>query len=214
MKRFILTAALALTAGATLSMAQSSGSFNFAANTTQCTNIGGLLGGGVTQTSISTALKVSSGNGVAVVVRPSAVTGLLTDLKLSSSALASSQAAIQFQVTATPLSGQAAPTVVPSAPVTYDDRYISIQTNLFDALATQCSTIVGGCFFNFNETTLSAHSFDFVITNLSAGDYKLTVTWQPTTSATAPSTAQACVGPVVLTATQVKLFNQSTAITF
>jgi hypothetical protein len=122
------------------------------------------------------------------------------------------QAAITFQVTVTPLSHNAAPTVTPSGPVTYDDRFLQISTNLFNVI-TGC-TVATPCFFNLNETTLSAHSFDWVITGLSAGDYGITVTWQPTTTATAPSTAAACVGPVVLTATQTKLFTQSTGITF
>jgi len=79
---------------------------------------------------------VSSGNGVALVIRPSAVVGLLTNLSLSGKAgggtvSASSQSGVQFQVTVSPLSGQALPTVTPSAPVTFDDRFLQISTNLF-----------------------------------------------------------------------------------
>lgn len=194
--------------------AQSSGSFNFQSDTTACTDTGGLLGTGSPQTALKTTLKVSSGNGVALVIRPSAVVGLLTNVSLTKTGLASSQAGVNFQVTVTPLSGQSAPTVLPALPVTYDDRYISISTNLFDAISTQCTAITGGCYFNFNETTLSAHSFDWVVTNLSSGEYGITVTWTPYTTATAPNTAQTCVGPIVLTAEQTKIFNQSTGISF
>ena len=195
-------------------LAQSSGSFNFSSTTTACTDTGGLLGTGTPQTALTTTLKVSSGNGVALVIRPSAVVGLLTNLSLTKTGTASSQAGVNFQVAVTPLSGQAAPTVTPGMPVTYDDRYISISTNLFDAIATQCSALTGGCYFNFNETTLSAHSFDWVVTNLSSGEYGITVTWTPYTTAAAPNTAQTCVGPVMLTAEQTKIFNQSTGISF
>jgi len=197
--------------------AQSSGSANFASDTTACTDIGGLLGGGTTVTSLKTTMKMSSGNGNTVYIRPSAVTGLLTNLSLrgsfgSGTSSTSAQAAITFQVTVTPLSGQAPPTVTPSAPVTFDDRFMQISTNLFNLL-TVC-TVAAPCEFDLNETTLSAHSFDWVVTGLSAGNYGITVTWTPKTTATAPSSAQACVGPVVLTATQTKLFTQSTGISF
>ena len=198
-------------------LAQSSGSANFASNTTACTDIGGLLGGGISVNALTTTLHMSNGNGNTLIIRPSAVTGLLTNLSISGfqgsgTKSASAQAAITFQVTVTPLGNQAAPTVTPSAPVTYDDRFLQISTNLFDRIIG--CTVLDPCFFDLNETTLSAHSFDFVVTNLSTGDYGIKVTWTPTTTATAPNQAAACVGPVVLTATQTKIFNQSTGIVF
>lgn len=216
MKMFTSIAVLVLALGA-VALAQSSGNFNFASNTTACTDVGGLLGTGITTTSLSTTLHVSSGNGNALVVRPSAVTGLLTNLSLSGfagggSKNATAQASITFQVTVTPLSGQAPPTVTPSAPVTYDDRFVQITTNLFNQI-TEC-TVLSPCTFDFNETTLSAHSFDYVVTGLSSGNYGITVTWTPSTTAVAPNSAAACVGPVILTATQTKIFNQSTGINF
>jgi hypothetical protein len=219
MKRLVLI--IAVTAVVALlgsqASAQSSGSANFASNTTACTDVGGMLGTGIATTALSTTLHVSSGNGNAIVVRPSAVTGLLTNLSISGffgdgTKNGTAQAAITFQVTVTPLSGQGPATVTPSAPVTYDDRFLKIETNLFNQI-TEC-TVLTPCFFNLNETTLSAHSFDFVITGLSAGDYGIKVTWAPTTTATAPNSAAACVGPVVLTATQTKIFSQSTGIIF
>lgn len=213
MKKMFCILALTVLASS-LVFAQSSGSFNFTSDTTACTDTGGLLGSGSPQTALKTTMKVSSGNGVALVIRPSAVVGLLTNLSLNKTGLASSQAGVNFQVTVTPLSGQPAPTVTPGLPVTYDDRYVSISTNLFDAIATQCAAITGGCYFDFNQTTLSAHSFDWVVTNLSSGNYGITVTWTPYTTATAPNTAQTCVGPIVLTAEQTKIFNQSTGISF
>jgi len=203
--------------GVVPAFAQSSGSFNYNADTTACTDISGLLGGGTSVTSLKTTMKVSSGNGVALVVRPSAVTGLLTNVSLSGKfgtalATGSAHASIQFSVAVTPLSGQAAPKVVPGAPVTYDDRFVQISTNLFGLLAA-CTDLVP-CTFDFNETTLSAHSYDFVVTGLSSGNYGIVVSWAPTTNFTAPNKAMACVGPVVVTTEQVKMFNQSTGISF
>lgn len=202
---------------ASLGFAQSSGSFNFNTDTTACTDIGGLLGGGTAQTALSTTLKVSNGQGVAVMVRPSAVVGLLTDLSLSGKfgdkiSTGAAQATVKFQVTVNPLDGQPAATVTPSDPVVYDDRFMQISTNLFGKLE-QC-TADSPCTFDFDETTLSAHSFDFVVTNLDTGNYAFTVTWTPVTTATAPNEALACVGPVVLTAEQVKIFKQSQGIQF
>ena len=213
MKRLVWLSVIVILS-ATVAAAQSSGSFNFSSDQTACTDTGGLLGTGSTQTALKTTMKVSSGSGVALVIRPSAVVGLLTNVSLTKTGLASSQAGVNFDVTVTPLSGQQNPVVTPNMPVTYDDRYISISTNIFDAIATQCSVISGGCYFNFNETTLSAHSFDWVVTNLSSGNYGITVTWTPYTTYQAPNNAQTCVGPIMLTATQTKIFNQSTGISF
>ena len=217
MKVFASIVVVVLALGASAALAQSSGNFNYASNTTACTDIGGLLGGGPPVTSLSTTLHVSSGNGIALLVRPSAVTGLLTNLSLSGfygggNRTTSAQAAITFQVTVTPLSGQAPATVTPGAAVTYDDRFVQISTNLFNQLS-EC-TVASPCTFDFNETTLSAHSFDYVVTNLSSGNWGITVTWTPSTTATAPSSAAACVGPVMLTATQTHIFNQSGGISF
>lgn len=208
--------------GPRIALGQSSGSFNYNGDYQACTDIGGLLGGGTTRTALSTTLKVSSGNGNVLIVRPSAVVGLLTDVSLQSKnqqssgwTTSSSQAYVNFAVSVTPLSGQPVPTVTPSAPVTYSDRYIQISTNLFSVLsACTTPTNVGttNCQFDLNETTLSSHSFDWVVSNLQSGNYQLTVTWTPTTLATAPAQALACVGPVVITAEQAKIFNQSTSI--
>jgi hypothetical protein len=202
---------------ATMALAQSSGSFNFSYAQTACTDTSGMLGTGVTVPALKTTMKVSSGNGNVLVIRPSAVVGLLTDVTVNSkNSTSSSQAGVNFNVTVTPLSGQAAPTVTPNIPVTYEDRYIQISTNLFQAIAAACTTLdpTNGCYFNFNETTLAAHGFDWVVSGLSSGNYGIEVDWSPYTSATAPNTAQTCVGPVILTAEQAKVFNQSTGISF
>jgi hypothetical protein len=212
MKKLLLILAIAVLVPA-LANAQSSGNtnFNYSADGTACVDAAGALsGGGVT--ALSTALKVSSGNGVAIVVRPSAVTGLLTDVTVKGSGgggtqTSSAQASVTAQVTVKPLNGQTGQTVTPSVPITYDDRFLQISTNLFNVL-TQCTTTTP-CFFTINETTFSAHSFDFVVQNLQSGDYELTVTFAANGTV---GSALECVGPVVITATQVKTFQQSTGI--
>ena len=213
--RATVLAVLAL--ATTMAFAQSSGSFNYNIAQTACTDTSGLLGTGVTVPALKTTMKVSSGNGIVLLVRPSAVVGLLTDVTVNSkNNTGSAQAGVNFTMNVTPLSGQAAPTVTPNFPVTYEDRYIQISTNLFQAISAACTTFdpLNGCFFTFNETTLSAHSFDWVISNLTSGNYGIEVDWAPYTSAVAPNTAQTCVGPVVLTAEQAKIFNQNTGISF
>jgi hypothetical protein len=87
----------------------------------------------------------------------------------------SAQAAVTFSVAVTPLSGQAPPTVTPSAPVTFDDRFLQISTNLLNLLSV-CTDLTP-CTLDVNETTLSTHSFDFVVTGLSSGNYGITVSW-------------------------------------
>ncbi len=211
---------------APLTFAQSSGSFNYSSNPLQCVvnQSSGVLSGGVggTVTTLNTSMKTSSGNGNVFVVTPSAVVGLLTDVTISSkqngnTVSSSSQAGVDFTVTAKGLSGQPDPVVIPSGPVTYEDRFIQLSTNLFTAIATQCTANpdgTGGCFLTFNESTLGAHSFNWVITNLQAGNYGLTVSWTPSTMVQGLGTAATCVGPVNLTVTQNKIFAPSTGISF
>jgi len=159
-------------------------------------------------------IKTNSGNGNLFVVRPSAVVGLLTDVTVSSKQQGSSiggvsssaLAGVDFQVSVT---GPGNPVVIPSAPVTYDSRYIQISTNLFQALSTQCLAITGGCFITFNESTVSAHSFDFFVTNLSTGVYTVTTSWKDTTAGTGISQSLACVGPLNMSVQQNKVYSFS-----
>lgn len=217
MRTFCLTT-LIVSVGACTALAQSSGNTNYSYSTdaTICTDAAGALGGGGV-TALKTTLKVSSGSGVAVVVRPSAVTGLLTDVTVKGgsgggTATESAQAAVTAQVKVTPLSGQGAALVTPRVPITYDDRFIQVSTNLFNVISA--CTAASPCFFTINETTLSAHSFDFVVSNLTSGEYGIEVDFATSGSVTTGGTAQECVGPVVLTATQVKQFQQSLGIVF
>jgi hypothetical protein len=212
---------VALTAPATF--AQSSGSFNFSSNPLQCvvSQQNGTLSGGVggTVTTLKTTMKTSGGNGNVFVVTPSAVVGLVTDVTINSKTASSSAlAGVDFTVTATPLSNQTIqPVVIPNIPVTYEERFIQISTNLFTAISTQCTALTdstGGCFLTFNESTLGAHSFNWVITNLQAGNYGLTVSWTPSSLVQGTGSTATCVGPVNLTVTQNKIFTPNTGISF
>ena len=178
-----------------------------------CTPTSGTCGGHAVA-----GIKTSNGAGNVFVVRPSAVIGLLTDVTLSSKQSGSSTGAVSssalagadFTVTVVPESGQPEPTVTPNYPVTYDSRYIQISSNLFQAIATQCSLVAGGCFISFNESTVSAHSFDWIISNLAAGNYGVTVTWAPSLGGSGISESLTCVGPVNLTVQQNKVFSFNT----
>src|SRR5437867_3200265 len=79
---------------ASSSFAQSSGNFTASFNATQCsiTDADGTLTGGIVGTSLpDVSIKVSGGNGVALVITPSLVTGLFTKNKLSSNTTTSTQ---------------------------------------------------------------------------------------------------------------------------
>jgi len=235
MKKLCLILAVAVLTPV-LASAQSSGSFSYATtgnNFVGCTlsNNGTISGGNQCQSSCAlnalgvsvctpqsgecmgtavAGIKTNSGNGNLFVVRPSAVIGLLTDVQVSSKqgttggVSSSALAGVDFQVSVT---GPGNPTVTPSAPVTYDSRYIQISTNLFQALSSTCLAIDGGCFITFNEGTVSAHSFDFFVTNLSTGVYTVTTTWKDTTAGTGISHSLACVGPLNMSVQQNKVYS-------
>ena len=153
------------------------------------------------------------------VIRPSAVIGLLTDVTVNSkqsSAISSALAGVDFTVDVSPASGQAQPTVIPNYPLTYDARYVQISTNLFSVLSTQCAAVSGGCFITFNESTVSAHSFDWIATNLSSGQYNVTTHWEPSAyfGVSGIGEALACVGPVNMTVQQNKIFHFNSVNSF
>ena len=160
-------------------------------------------------------IKTSSGNGNVFVVRPSAVIGLLTNATVSSNqkgstvggVSSSALAGVDFTVSVT---GPGNPQVIPSSTVTYDSRYVQISTNLFQALATQCMAITGGCFLTFNESTVSAHSFDWIVKNLQSGTYVVTTSWKDTLAGTGISQSLACVGPLNMSVQQNKVFSFNT----
>jgi hypothetical protein len=208
-------------------LAQSSGAFTYSStgNTVNCqlADSGTISGGytcassggtlptppnnGLCLGSFSTSLKTSSGAGNLLDIRPSMVVGLLTDVSITKDTTASSAlAGVNVGVT---VDGGAK--VVPNFPITYDARYVQVSSNLFNALTQSCvttSTTAGaGCFFTFNQSTVSAHSFDWLATNLNSGTYNITMQWTATTKGSGNFAALTCVGPVNLTVQQNKVFN-------
>jgi hypothetical protein len=167
-------------------------------------------------------IKTNSGSGNIFNVLVSAVVGLLTDVTVSSkqsgsttgAASSSALAGANFQVTATDPSGNPVNNIIPSYPVTFDSRYIQISTNLFQALASQCATIglttPLGCFITFNESTVSAHTFQYLIPQLETGTYTITTQWSDTTAGTGISESLVCVSDVIETVQQNKIFHFNT----
>jgi hypothetical protein len=158
-------------------------------------------------------IKTSSGAGNVFDIRPSAVVGLLTDVSLQKSSTtdigtSSALAGVDFSVAVSP----APAAVTPSYPVTYASRFVQISSNLFDVLSTTCTTVSttnpsGSCFINFDESTVSAHSFDWIASGLTQGEYAVSVNWSSSLGNTGISNALTCVGPVNLTVTQNKIFH-------
>ena len=214
-------------AAAGQALAQSSGNFTYSStgNTVNCQlddNSGNIAGGytcasavglptpannGQCLGSFTTSIKTSSGFGNVLDVRPSMVIGLLTDVSISKTTQSSSAyAGVNVGVS---VDGGAK--VVPNFPITYDARYIQISSNLFNALTQSCvagnTTAGAGCYFNFNESTVSAHSFDWLVTNLNSGTYDVTMQWTATDKGSGNFAALTCVGPVNVTVQQNKVFN-------
>jgi hypothetical protein len=162
--------------------------------------------------SYAVGIKTNSGAGNVFVMRPSAVIGLLTDVSLQKSSTlnvgsSSALAGVDFYVGVSP----APAAVIPNYPVTYASRFVQISSNLFDVLGSTCTTVsatnpTGSCFFNFNESTVSAHSFDWIATGLSSGEYIATVNWYSSLGNTGLSSSMTCVGPVNFTVQQNKVF--------
>jgi hypothetical protein len=174
---------------------------------------------------INAGIKTSSGAGNVFVIRPSAVIGLLTDVSLQKNSsidvgTSTAYAGVDFSVDVNPLSGQAAPTVTPNFDVTYAARFVEISSNLFDVLGSTCTTVgtnslggtvtAQGCYITFDESTVSAHSFDWIASNLSSGDYGVAANWTASLGNSGISESLTCVGPVNLTVEQNKVFSFNT----
>jgi hypothetical protein len=102
MKKFVGflsgTLSLVLLLGAGTVRAQSSGNFSATNTGGSCMiGAGGALSGGTMLSSIDTNISTSNGNGVTLDIRPSLVTGLFTDTKISTS-VPSASAEVGIQV--------------------------------------------------------------------------------------------------------------------
>ena len=187
--------------------AQSSGSFSASYDATECaiTASDGSLTGGIIKNSLpDVTVKVSSGNGVALVITPSLVTGLYTKNKLSSLTTTSTQNVglrVKVEVDGSTLN------VVPelgSDGVVYDQRFFQVTAGFLTGL----DTCINDC-FQIVESTLSAHSFNFYVSGLTPGTHTISVSWDIIGGASGEGT---CVGPGTLTVQQVKNFSFNTGI--
>ncbi len=210
---------------------------NFCDNPTGATDAGQCAN--VCAGTINAGIKTSSGNGNVFLIRPSAVIGLLTDVAVQKNkdvleGTSSAYAGVDFAVKVTPPPGAPQPCVTPNFSVTYAARFIQISTNLFDVLGDLCTgttTLPGGitsplgCFITFDESTVSAHSFDWVVGDpgaagsngnesncgsLQSGTYGIAANWTASLGNTGISEALTCVGPVNLTVQQNKIFSFNT----
>lgn len=249
---------LLVTFGACFAVAQSSGNFSAAGSNTVCaldTSTGNLSpacgtpADGEQCLALSAPIKLSSGNGVTLLVTPSVVTGLFTDTKISTT-ISKSNADIGIKVCLSVDDGKTeGVSILPATDdgcVVYDQRFQQISSQLFSQLtectafnsgtactptADDCSTSVGpgftcspttatcvgpnpSCDFDLILSTLSAHSFNFVVT-VPKGQHTINAVWKLTgVSTSGQSSVAACTGPGDLTLTQVKVFNNSGAIDF
>jgi hypothetical protein len=231
--------------GSGFALAQSSGSFSATGTSAACTinSSSGFLGG-TSLTNFQVNVQTSNGNGVALLIRPSLVTGLFTSTKITTTVpSASADVGIKVCVTVDGSGAQVGPTSC----VVYDQRFQQISSNLFSQLAectaaptttactvgADCAALGVGftcgsagvcvgpnplCDFGLILSTLSAHSFDFVVSGLGQGTHNVDVTWSVIGAGVAsnPNNASvaSCVGPGILTVTQVKNFNQNSSIFF
>ncbi len=241
MKRFAITmmaTAMILAAAATAAFAQSSGNFSATGTGASCRiGDGGTLEGGTPQTVFRAEISTSNANGVTLNIRPSLVTGLFTETKISTT-IPSASADVGIQVCVT-VDGSGAG-VLPASCVVYDQRFQQISSNLFSQLSEctsaptttvctvdadcaelgvgfTCDTTAGVCVgpnpdcdFSLILSTLSARSFDFVVPVSKGRPHVVEATWSVIGSgAAAPSKVASCVGPGIVTVTQYKVFNNS-----
>ncbi len=205
---------VAMTFSTVLCFAQASGSFNASGTNAACEiGVGGDFSGGAGVNLLTTTIQTSNGQGVTLLIRPSLVTGLFTDTKITTS-VPEASADIGIQVCLT-IDGST-DGILSSPCVVYDQRFQQISTNLFDTI-TECATATEECNFDLILSTLSAHSYDF-IAQVPNGSHTITATWstigQTNGNGNSTSHVDSCVGPGVLTVTQTKVFQQNGTLGF
>lgn len=235
-------AALAMILPAGPAFAQSSGNFAAHSTHVACQIMhDGSLSGGATNY-LTTTIQTPNSSQTALLVGASLVTGLYTNTKSSgkSSSQADSRVVVSVamcpgDVTQCDSSVSGSQQLAPGS-VTYDERFQQLTTELSDAIIT-CSGSSTTCSIDFSTpesvqlllSTLSAHHFNFVAGDVGGGQHTLTLSWTITNTSCAnfdPSTgtclggtvgtnsasADACVGPGIITVQQVKTFSQSGGI--
>src|SRR6266404_4866103 len=235
MKNLSLTIAVA-----SVALAQSSGNFSATGTSASCViGSGGAFSGGTTLGSFTANISTGSGNGTTLNIRPDLVTGLFTDTKINTT-LSTTSADIGIQV-CVKVDGSGAG-VLPSSCVTYDQRFQQISSQLFSQLTActaapttiacsatlpcptgdTCDLTAGFCTapnplcnFDLILSTLSAHSFDFVASVDNKKPHIVEASWATVGAGVIGAAHVAsCVGPGIVTVTQVKTFNNSGSLSF
>lgn len=244
MNKLAAIAAVALLA-CSIGFAQSNGNFSASGSSAACEiGAGGALSGGIVASSFTANISTSNGNGVTLDIRPSLVTGLFTDTKIDTSiSTASADVGIQvcvkvdgssagilpapcviydqrFQQISSQLFSQLAEcnlVVVGSTCTTSADCPTGDTCNnpTGGTLAGVCTAPNPLCNFDLILSTLSAHSFDFVVPVGIGKPHTVTTSWSTVGSGvTGNSKIASCVGPGIVTVTQVKVFNNSGSLSF
>ncbi|MGH9786553.1 MAG: hypothetical protein ACRD88_20475 [Terriglobia bacterium] len=199
--------------------AQSSGNFAAHLITTQCLidNVDGSLDGGIGGTLLETTIQTPNSKFTALDIRPSLVSGLYTKSRVTEDVTTSTAwAGLQVRVL---IDGKV---VAPGVDTTggsladaedgwvyYNKRWQQINQNFLgkiDACVDDDPT-TDACFLELIQATLSANSLDFVVGNVGGGSHTLKAEWRFEDSDANGGNAAACVGPGVLTVTQVKTFS-------
>ena len=203
--------------------AQSSGSFAATIDSTQCT-VSTSGTNGKTITSITTTIQTPSSGSTALLITPSAVTGLYTDSVVTvtnpdTTATGAVVASVKFDGAPVKPSADTGFTDSSGKPlygIVYDSRSQELSTNIFTALAAACSSS-NNCFIDLKQGTMSAHSMNFVVPNPNANgsnNHTLEVDFSLVPGTMTSNGAAACVGPGTLTVQQVKTFQTSGGIAF
>jgi hypothetical protein len=238
--------------------AQSNGNFSASGTAASCA-IGadgtfgtpGGTGGGTTLSSFTANISTSNGSGTTLDIRPSLVTGLFTDTKISTT-VPSATAEVGIQV-CVQVDGSS-DGILPAPCVIYDERFQQISSQLFSQLTActavpttiacgqvsvppappvacpagdTCNILPGAisgtctapnplCNFELILSTLSAHSFDFVVPVGVGKPHVVTTSWSTvgTVNTNQGGSTASCVGPGIVTVTQVKKFNNSGSLSF
>src|SRR6266403_1598817 len=205
---------------------------------------GGVLSGGITTSSFTANISTSNGSGTTLDIRPSLVTGLFTDTKINASvSTASADVGIQvcvkvdgsdagilpapcvtyderFQQISSQLFSQLA-----ACQLVTSTTSCTVNSDCAALGATYtCNNPTGAsgagicvvpnllCNFELILSTLSAHSFDFIVPVGIGKPHTIVTSWKTTGSPN--SNAISCVGPGIVTVTQVKTFNNSGSLSF
>jgi hypothetical protein len=98
-------------------------------------------------------------------------------------------------------------TVIPSGDTVFCDNPNNIPNG------GTCEAFPTACNFDLILSTLSAHSFNFIV-SVPGGQHTVSAAWKLIgVNTTGNSSVAACVGPGTLTVTQTKVFNNSGSIT-